>query len=34
MITLRQDGLLKVLDGLTSIDEVERVTGELSKMEM
>ena len=34
MITLRQDGLLKALDGLTSIDEVERVTGELEKAEI
>ncbi len=33
MMTLRQDGLLKALDGLTSIDEVERVTGELGKTE-
>jgi type II secretory ATPase GspE/PulE/Tfp pilus assembly ATPase PilB-like protein len=29
MLTLRQDGLLKAFDGLTSIEEVERVTGEL-----
>jgi len=34
MITLRQDGLLKALDGLTSIDEIERVTGELGKTEV
>jgi len=29
MLTLRQDGLLKALDGITSIEEVKRVTGEL-----
>jgi type II secretory ATPase GspE/PulE/Tfp pilus assembly ATPase PilB-like protein len=34
MITLRQDGLLKALDGLTSIEEIERVTGELEKTEL
>ena len=26
MITLRQDGILKVLDGITTIEEVLRVT--------
>jgi type II secretory ATPase GspE/PulE/Tfp pilus assembly ATPase PilB-like protein len=34
MITLRQDGLIKALEGLTTIDEVERVTGELEKAEI
>jgi len=34
MTTLRQDGLLKALDGLTTIEEVERVTGELGKAEL
>jgi type IV pilus assembly protein PilB len=34
MITLRQDGLLKALDGLTSLDEVERVTGEIEEAEI
>ena len=29
MLTLRQDGLLKALDGITSIEEVERATGGL-----
>lgn len=33
MITLRQDGLLKVLDGVTSLEEVERVTGKLEEIE-
>ena len=28
MVTLLQDGLLKVLDGTTSIEEVMRVIGE------
>lgn len=28
MITLKQDGFLKVLDGMTTIEEVERVVGE------
>ncbi|MFY9457335.1 MAG: type II/IV secretion system protein [Candidatus Spechtbacterales bacterium] len=28
MITLKQDGLLKVLEGITTIEEVERVAGE------
>jgi len=28
MITIRQDGILKVLNGITSIEEVLRVTGE------
>jgi len=28
MVTLKQDGLLKVLDGITTIEEVERVSGE------
>ena len=28
MVTLYQDGLLNVLNGLTSLDEIERVTGE------
>jgi type IV pilus assembly protein PilB len=34
MITLRQEGLIKCLDGITTIDEVERVTGELAKAEI
>jgi len=34
MLTLRQDGLLKALDGLTTIEEIERVTGELEKTEI
>jgi len=28
MTTMKQDGLIKVLEGVTTIDEVERVTGE------
>lgn len=28
MLTMRQDGLMKVLDGITTIEEVERETGE------
>jgi len=28
MVTMKQDGLLKVLEGTTTIEEVERVTGE------
>ena len=28
MITLRQDGMLKVLDGITTIEEVLKVTAE------
>ena len=28
MITMKQDGLIKVLEGITTIEEVERVTGE------
>ena len=28
MVPLKQDGLLKVLDGITTIEEVERITGE------
>lgn len=28
MITMKQDGLLKVLEGLTTLEEVERVTEE------
>ena len=28
MITMRQDGLLKVIEGVTTLEEVERVTGE------
>lgn len=28
MVLMRQDGLIKVLEGLTTIEEVERVTGE------
>jgi type II secretory ATPase GspE/PulE/Tfp pilus assembly ATPase PilB-like protein len=29
MITLRQDGILKALKGITTIDEVWRVTSEV-----
>ena len=28
MVTMYQDGLIKVLEGITTIEEVERVTGE------
>ncbi|GAH59534.1 unnamed protein product, partial [marine sediment metagenome] len=28
MITLKQDGIIKVLEGITTIKEVERITGE------
>lgn len=28
MMTIKQDGLLKVLEGITTIEEVERITGE------
>lgn len=28
MVTMKQDGFLKILDGITTIEEVERVTGE------
>ena len=28
MVTMKQDGLIKVLEGITTIEEVERVTGE------
>ena len=28
MLTIKQDGLVKVLEGITTIEEVERVTGE------
>jgi len=28
MITMKQDGLIKVLKGITTIEEVERITGE------
>jgi type II secretory ATPase GspE/PulE/Tfp pilus assembly ATPase PilB-like protein len=28
MVTMRQDGILKVLDGVTTMEEVLRVTGE------
>ena len=28
MITMYQDGILKVLEGITTIEEIERVTGE------
>jgi len=28
MLTIKQDGLIKVLEGITTIEEVERVTGE------
>ena len=29
MVTMHQDGILKVLEGITTIDEVERVTGNI-----
>ena len=28
MITMKQDGILKVLEGITTLEEVERVTEE------
>ena len=28
MVSMRQDGLIKVLEEITTIEEVERVTGE------
>lgn len=28
MVTIKQDGFIKVLDGLTTVEEVERITGE------
>jgi len=28
MVTMKQDGLIKVLEGITTVEEVERVTGE------
>ena len=28
MLTMKQDGFIKVLEGKTTIEEVERVTGE------
>jgi len=31
MVTLKQDGLIKILKGVTSIEELERVAGELKK---
>ena len=29
MVTMQQDGLLKVINGVTTIEEVEKVTGPL-----
>jgi type II secretory ATPase GspE/PulE/Tfp pilus assembly ATPase PilB-like protein len=29
MILMRQDGLIKVLEGITTIEEIERVVGEI-----
>ena len=29
MVTLQQDGIIKVLEGITTIEEVERVVGTL-----
>ncbi len=29
MVTMQEDGILKVLDGKTTFDEVESVTGEI-----
>jgi type II secretory ATPase GspE/PulE/Tfp pilus assembly ATPase PilB-like protein len=34
MTTLRQDGLQKAIEGVTSIEEIERMTGELSEGEI
>lgn len=28
MVTMQQDGLIKVLEGLTTLEELERITGE------
>jgi len=28
MLTIKQDGLIKVLEGLTTLEEVERIAGE------
>ncbi|MBI2038631.1 MAG: hypothetical protein HYT19_01775 [Candidatus Nealsonbacteria bacterium] len=28
MVTMKQDGFIKILEGMTTIEEVERVTGE------
>ena len=33
MITLQQDGILRMLEGITTLDEIERVTGPLEDME-
>ena len=33
MITLQQDGILRMLEGVTTLDEIERVTGPLENME-
>ena len=33
MITLQQDGILRMLEGVTTLEEVERVTGPLENME-
>jgi type II secretory ATPase GspE/PulE/Tfp pilus assembly ATPase PilB-like protein len=27
MVTMAQDGLLKAIDGLTTVDEIERIVG-------
>ena len=29
MVTLREDGILKVLEGITTFDEVQKVVGDL-----
>ncbi len=31
MVTMQQDGLIKVLEGITTIEEVERITGPIKK---
>src|SRR3989344_9308913 len=33
MITLQQDGILRMLEGVTTLDEIERVTGPLENMQ-
>ena len=32
MVTMQQDGLIKVLNGITTIEEVERITGPIKKI--
>ena len=33
MVTLQQDGILRLLEGTTTLEEIERVTGPLEDME-